>query len=945
MKKIYILISILIALLLLANVYYYLNIYEQQVAYQKNILLKQAQISSSEIERTGYLFESDLNYIIFSENFLDFFSDSEQQSTIVKKLQIFYSKYENLVSNIIYFDNKKNEYNLFRDRKNKFISDIYSTHSQKNISRIDQITLVDGEYLFSVPIFENNTVVGNLVVTIDYIGAISSIYQKSHLEGIQWQWLIDTEGNILFSNYGNRDELDISAVNSIANEINEEISDAIQHIALINGEEHEIISAFYSARFLRRDFGVIFSIRSDLILRSIISNSISIASITTILIILIILLFYFHLRKNRKALKITQQSEEGLFTIIDAIPIGMIIYDQDKIIKRINQFALKLFEHEEEVLVGKKLGNWYTSVLKNAARLGSENGLLDEVASYKKEDKERFLLIKETPFYIQEKKMLLDAIIDVTAFEKARKQEAMAVKTKSDFLANMSYEIRTPLNVIIGIAESIDNKNLKVKQKESISSIKKSAELLLSIVDDILTYSKIEAGEIFLDEIPFNFREEMDHVMKLLISKAKEKKLELHLEIDDNVPEEIIGDPFKIRQIINSLGDNAVTFTKKGQVNIKVKQTENVSGKLKLKFVVEDTGTGIAAEDLDSVFYSLKQSDDNVLEEPEGANIGPILSKQIIELLKGEIEVESPSGLSKEPDCPGTRFTFILEVFADQRQKKNILTDKVTSYSHINALVIKDNNNYGQKIMEMLKNFGLSARLNFYQEKTINLIQSNLQSGKDRYHILIIRDSSSFNGFKLAEALYDQDLSDEFLIVLSSSNDKKGNYVKSRKLGLDYYLIEPCNGSEFFNIFQENFPNIRMTPKDRGQLTKLKKDLKILVAEDNLINQKVAQTFFKNLGYEIDIAENGKIAIEKANQKEYDIVFMDIMMPEMDGWEATQLLRDEGKDFPIVAITADIGEEARGKAKEEGMNDFIPKPVRIEEIKRVLLRWFTEPAN
>lgn len=943
MKKIYILIPAFIVLLILANIYYYLNIYDHQVSYQKNILLKQAQIASSEIERTGYLFESDLNYIIFSENFLDFFSKPEQQSASIKKLQLFYSKYEELVSNIIYFDNKKNVYNLFRDRKNKFISDIYVAHNQRNLSRIDQINLLSGEYLFSVPVFENNTVVGNLVVTIDYIGVIASIYQKSYLEGIQWQWLIDTEGNILYNNYGKRAELVISTVNSIANEISDDVSDAIQHIATINGEEQEIISAFYSIRFLRRDFGVIFSIHSDLILKSIINNSISIAFISTLLIVLIILLFYFHLRESRKDYQTLHQSEDSLLRIMDTIPIGMIIYDQDKVVRRMNQFALELFAHEE-VVVKKKLGNWYTSVLKNPSRR-SKKEFLDEVISYKKEDKEYSLLINEIPFHVREEKLFLDAIIDVTVFEKSRKQEAIAVKTKSDFLASMSREIRTPLNGIIGLAENLDQKNLKLKQKDFVYSIKKSAELLLSIVDDILIFSKIEAGEMFLEEIPFKFREEMGHAIKLLIPEANKKNIELLLKIDDNVPEEIIGDPFKIRQIINNLGNNAVKFTQKGRINIKVKQIENISGKLKLEFVVEDTGIGIAPEDINLIFHSVKQSNGTVSVKPEGTKLAPILSKQMIELLKGEIEVESPSKLSTEPDCPGTRFTFTLEVFADQRQKKDIPTDKVTSYSHIKALVIKDNNNYGQKIMEMLKNFGLSARLNFYQEKTINLIQSNLQSEKDRYHILILRDSSSFNAFKLAEALYDQNLINKFLIIMASSNDKKGNYVKSRKLGLDYYLIEPLNGSEIFNIFQDNFPNIKMSPRNTGLLTKLKKDLKILLAEDNIINQKVGQTIFKNLGYEIDIAENGKVAIEKVKQEEYDIVFMDIMMPEMDGWEATRILREEGKDFPIVAITADIGEEAREKAKEEGMNDFIPKPVRIEDVKRVLLRWFTEPSN
>ncbi len=945
MKKIYIIIPVLIVLLLLANIYYYLAIYNKQLSLQKNILLKQTQVSSSEIERMGYLFESDLNYIIFSENFIDFFSDPAAQRTIITKLEIFYSKYENLVSNIVYFDRNNNVYNLFRDRKNKYISDSYVAHKQKEISHIDKINLQNGEYLFYLPVFRDNQIEGNLVVTLDYLGAISSVFNKSHMEGIQWQWLIDTEGNILYNNYEDLEEFIVPAVMDIANEVAEEMADAIQHRLILNGEEKDIISAFYSIRFLRHDFGIVFSMQSDLLLRSIISNSIAIAFISTLLILLIILFYYFHLRENNRQLKIVRSAEENYLKLINNIPMGIIMYDEEKIVKLVNNKARTLFEGVYDIVEGKKLGDRYVDSFKkkNGRNIKSQN--LDEVILYKKKNEEYWLLINELVMMKGKEKFTLDVIGDVTVFEKARKQKAIAVKTKSDFLANMSHEIRTPLNGIIGLTESLDLGNLKVKQKDFVLSIKKSAELLLSIVDDILTYSKIEAGKMIIDEIPFKLREEMDHAVKLLTPRAQEKNLTINLRIDDNIPDNIIGDPFKIRQIINHLGDNAIKFTERGLINLRIEQLENISGKLRLQFVVEDTGIGIQKEDIDSIFSSFNQLNGTAARKFEGSGLGTTLSKQMVELLRGEIRVESPSGLSEDPSCPGTRFIYNIELFADERRKKEISVDKITSYSHINVLVIKDNDNYGQKIMEMLKNFGLSARLNFYQEKTINLIESNLESGKERYHILILRDSVSFDAFKLAEALNERGLVDKYLIIMASSNDKKGNYVRSRKLGIDYYLIEPCNGSEFFNIFQENFPNIKMTTKNTEQLTRLRKDIEILVAEDNLINQKVNKTFFKNLGYEIDIAENGKIAVEMTEKKDYDIVFMDIMMPEMDGWEATGLMRDKGKDFPIVAITADIGNEARDRAKEEGMNDFIPKPVRIEEIKRVLLRWFSEQAE
>lgn len=206
----------------------------------------------------------------------------------------------------------------------------------------------------------------------------------------------------------------------------------------------------------------------------------------------------------------------------------------------------------------------------------------------------------------------------------------------------------------------------------------------------------------------------------------------------------------------------------------------------------------------------------------------------------------------------------------------------------------------------------------------------------------MIKDCADFDGIGFARKLYEKGLSNRFFIAIVSSNDQPGNYVKCKMNGVDYYLIKPYEASEVFEILQENFTNLKVTDKELPELNKLKKNIKILLAEDNIINQRVAQTIFKNLGYEITIAQNGKDCVEKIKESKFDIIFMDIMMPEKDGLEATAEIRSLGFNLPIVAMTANAREEDKTKAFNSGMNYYLAKPVRIEEIKEVLIRWFSE---
>ncbi len=953
MKKIYYLVGFIIVIILAANLYYYFQIYKQQISLQESFLMKQTLIAGSEIEKTGYDLESELSKILFSTNISNFFEEEKNQlvenvgnhEDVLAQLRSVYFKYSDLVSNIQFYNNQKKVFSIYCDRQGEFITDFYASHEQKNLFRKDTVLFKNGDYLLYLPVLTDNMIVGNLEVRVSYEKYLKSVLEKSHIEDVQWQWIIDSNDDIIYINLGAEEQIKVSRIEKISNDLRSENQNVIQHKAFRNGREIELLSAYYPLRFIKRDFGIIFSLESELILGSLIRSSIIISSLTFLLVFLIAGLLINYIQKQKKKEADLETSRDKLFEIVESLPTGIIILDENRKIIRMNEEASNLFPKDKNIKAGEVLGDWFfrTGYPDSPKKIGKH--FLNDVVIYKKENREIALYKKEVTLQDGDKNLFLESLIDITPFERARKQEAAAVKTKSDFLTNTSIEIQTPLNGIIGLLDNIKSKNLTSDQKKIHLSIRKTAELLLSILDDILTFSKIEAGDMVTEEIPFSLRSELDLALARVTPIAKEKNLDFKLRISKDVPDNLIGDPFKIRQTINHLAGNAVKFTSIGRINIKVEQLENTTGKITLQLIIEDSGIGIPKEDIKHLFDKDSNVNDSSARKFAGAGLGLALSRQMVELLNGEIKAESPSGISGDPEYPGSRFILTFEVYPDERIKKDIPLSKVTSYTHINALVIKSNDISGHRVADMLTNFGVKARLNFYHDKTIHLIESNAQEEKERHHILLLRDSVNFDAFEFAEQLKAKNLIEKYLVVITSSNDQKGNYVRSRKLGVDYYLIEPCQGSELFNILQDNFPNVRVVHSGNVLKSKLRPDINILLAEDNLMNQKLEQAFFKNLGYEIDIALNGLEVVKMVDQKDYDIIFMDVMMPEMDGWEATREVRNKGFNMPVVPITADFSEDAKERAITEDMNDFIAKPVRIEELKRVLMRWFTESSE
>ena len=947
MKKFYYLVIGIIVIALVTNAYYGYHIYKQQLDFHSNMLINQTEICGWEIEQSGYEFENEINYIVFSSELAHFFKDKENTDLKIKKLELFYFKYQKLIKNIKLIDDKKNVFSLFKDKTNHFINDYYISQKQTELKHREGIIKNnDGTYTYLLPVFYDNKTVLNILIKVDIDHYINSVFENYHMEKTLWQGLIDLRGNIISNNLS-RDTITIHQIDHVTNQLKNGFSGTIRQNITANNQTEEYLTTYYPIRILGNDLGIIFSLETKIIIDSVIKNSVIVSFSTFFVLILIIIFFIVFIRRKNLEQNKIQQSEKAMKNMLESLPIGIMTLNQERIVKSVNNTAMKIFGlRSANELIGEKLTDQFL-VSRNFQDSESftYNENLNQYVYYDDNDNEVIIYKKEIPFTIDGEEISLEAFIDITPIEIARKREVAANKAKSEFLAKMSHEIRTPLNGIIGMANTLENLDLNKKQSEAVNIILKSADLLLSIINDILDFSKIEAGKMAIEETPFKIREEIGAIVSLFKPKAEEKNIELISAIKADVPNQVIGDPFRLKQVISNLIGNAIKFTYEGKIILSAQLDKRHNGYFTLLFSIEDTGIGIPKEKLKDIFASFSQADGSTTRKFGGTGLGITISKQLVELMGGEISVESPSSISYDPQYRGSKFSFTIQVYSNEKLKKEIDFSSIQNYKDIHVLIINNKPNEEKNLARLFENFGTTNEIITPDKNPIEKIEKGITGTEKKYHLILIKDNADFNGIYFARELHEKNITNKVIVGIISSNDQPGNYVKCKMNGVDYYLIQPYEASEVFEILQDNFTSLNFEAKELPELNKLKKDIKILLAEDNIINQRVAQTIFKNLGYEITIAKNGKECVEKVKEEPFDIVFMDIMMPEKDGLEATADIRSLGTNIPIIAMTANAREEDKTQAFNSGMNDYLAKPVRIEEIKKVLIRWFSEQST
>jgi len=778
----------------------------------------------------------------------------------------------------------------------------------------------------------------------NYPRYINTVFEKYLLEGTTYPWMVSENGELLAdAEHG----INISQgdLDRVAASIDNESQGWFVHSIEIDSVPAKVVSIYYPVRFIKRDLVLVFSMKTDIFLKN---NLVKIVIITICSLLLLALLLYLNfwvIRKRIETFKSGRIADVSLSRAVDALPLGIILADPGGKIRMMNLASRELLfkdpaaaDPEPDITdLGFESMPETTDHVFYSRFLGQ-----GEVVSVNSGKGKVYLFKREWTFQTGSSDTLILMLIDISTLERSRNLDHVAKRARNDLMTSMQHEIDVPVDHIQKDISNLAGLKPGPAQKECLESLQKSHDLLANLGKVFAEFASQDANKVVLEEIPFSLNTEIDMALEPYKAIAGSSNSSIITKIRSEVPDRVVGDPFRLRKLISSLVELSLDLTMDGRILVSAEILEQIADHVKIQFQVEDTGSGMDAEQVEKYMALPADAGENLPDDLEKMVLMLTVARQHAELMKGQLWFESPSSISTDPSNPGIKFSFTIEVKPESLSELRF--SGIEKYSDINCLILtqqKDSPEAGQ--FKLLGDMGLNLKYLIYRPDNMESLIELVREKLSEMQMLLFVDSKEENGFGLAGRLIESGIGQDIIKMLFSSKASDGNGELSMKLGIDYFFEGSFESNSLYEIISLHFPGIPLQDARRVPRGKIiDPSLAILLAEDNLFNRKVAQALFKSIGLEIDLATNGREVLEMLEQKKYDIIFMDLLMPEMDGLETTAAVRKGGNNIPIIALTAVEDEKTRQSAEKAGITDYLVKPATADKIKEILLQSFSK---